>query len=260
MNMNINPKPKDREERAREYVPEHFVRRALTGNIEPNSMTHEEAVRNQVAEHFALGELAQEDRERFEAHFFDCDECFESASVASEFLHHAHKVLPPEEEKNAVARFLTELWRPTTRVMATLCLGLVGFGIYQQTGISNLKRPTQVWHTDLMPQTRSPGNEKEISVPRGTRLVLEAGFLQRDEFKSYRSLILSEPDKQVKYVVPLHLEEGAVSAMIVLPPEILNEGTYSMLIQGQHKDGQWIAIQEDKQEAGGVFHIRAHGL
>lgn len=228
-------------------------------NMDPNPMDHEEAVRNQVAEHFALGELTQEDRERFEAHFFDCSECFENARLASEFLHHTHKVLPPEAEKSVVARFFTELWRPTTRVMATLCLGLIGFGIQQQMRIAHLEQPTQVWRAYLTEQTRSPGGEKEISVPRGTRLVLEAGFLQRDEFKSYRSLILSEPDKQIKYVIPLHLKEDDVSATIVLPPEILHEGTYSLLIQGQHKDGQWKVVEEGNKEVGGVFHLRTHG-
>jgi hypothetical protein len=232
----------------------------------PNPMSHEEAVKNRVAEHFALGELTPEDRQRFEEHFFDCNECFENAHLASEFLHHTHKVLSPEQEKNAMARFLSDLWRPGARVTATLCLGLIGFSIQQQTrishlqqGISHLQQPTQVWHAYLTEQTRSPGNEKEISVPPGERLALEAWFLQREEFQSYRSLILSEPDKQIKFIVPLHLEESAVSATIVLPPEILHEGTYSMLIQGRQKDGQWKTIEADKKEAGGVFRLRAHG-
>jgi hypothetical protein len=222
-------------------------------------MNHEDAVRNQMAEHFALGELTREDRERFEAHFFDCSECFENVRLASEFLHHTHRVLSPEHEKGPVARFFAELWRPTTRVMASLFVGAVGLSIYQQVLIGDLQKPKQVWHAFLTEQTRSPGNEKEISVPRGIRLALETGFLQRDEFKAYRSLILTEPDKRIKYIVSLHLEEDDASATIVLPPEILHEGTFSVLIQGQRRDGQWKALEDGKKEAGGVFHIRMHG-
>ncbi len=222
-------------------------------------MSHEDAVRNQMAEHFALGELTREDRERFEAHFFDCGECFENVRLASEFLHHTHRVLPPEREKGPVARFFADLWRPPMRVMASLFLGTVGFSIHQQMQIRELQAPKQAWHALLTEQTRSPGNEEEISVPRGTRLALNVVLWQQDEFDAYRSLILSEPDKRVQYIVPLHPEDNDTLATIVLPPEILREGTYSMLIQGKLRDGQWKVLEEGKREAGGVFHIRAHG-
>lgn len=225
----------------------------------PNPMSHEDAVRNQMAERFALGELARESRESFEAHFFDCNECFENVRRASEFLHHTHRVLSPEYEKGPVARFVAELWRPTTRVMASLFVGVVGLSIYQQVLIGDLQKPKQVWHAFLTEQTRSPGNEKKISVPRGIRLALETGLSQRDEFKAYRSLILTEPGRQIKYIVPLHLEEDDASATIVLPPEILHEGTFSVLIQGQRRDGQWKALEDGKKESGGVFQIRMHG-
>jgi putative zinc finger protein len=228
-------------------------------SMDPNPMSHEDAVRNQMAEHFALGELTREDRERFEAHFFDCGECYENVRLASEFLHHTHRVLSPEHEKGHVARFLADLWRPAPRVMASLFLGVVGISIHQQMQISNLRKPEQEQRVYLTELTRSPGKEKEVSVPRGQRLALEAGFVPKDDFKAYRSLILSEPDKRIEFTVPLHLAEDEVSATIVLPPEILHEGTYSMLIQGQQKDGQWKALEQLDKEAGGVFHIRTHG-
>jgi hypothetical protein len=225
----------------------------------PNPMSHEEAIKNRAAERFALGELTQGDRHRFEEHFFDCTECFENAHLATEFLQHTHKVLSPEQEKSAMASLLTDLWRPVPRVMAMLCLGLIGCGIQQQMTISRLQQPAQLLVAVLNEQTRSPGSERQISVPPGDRLAFGMMVPQREEFQSYRSLILSEPDKQVKFTVPLHLGADPVSATIVLPAEILHEGTYSILIQGRQKDGQWKTIEEDKKEAGGVFRLRAHG-
>jgi hypothetical protein len=231
----------------------------MNTSMNPDSMSHEEAAKNQVAEQFALGELAPADRKRFEAHFFDCEECFENARMASEFLQHAKQVLDPQPEKSLLARFAADLWRPATCVMTSLFLSVGGLAVYQQVRIAQLQAPAQVWRAYLTEQTRSPGNEKEISVPPGVRLELEAGFLQRDEFKSYRFLILSEPDKRVKYTVPLHLQEDDASGVVILPPEVLPEGTYSVLIQGQQRNGEWKAVELGKKEAGGVFHIRAHG-
>lgn len=228
-------------------------------DVDPNPMSHEEAVKDQVAEHFVLGTLNREDRARFEAHFFDCSECFESVRLASEFLQHAHRVLSPEYEEGAFARFVRGFWRPQMAVMASLFLVVGGFGIHQQMRIVDLQRPAQLQSVYLSEVTRSPGQEKEVSVPSSTRLALEVGFSQGKEFKAYRSLILSEPDKRINYIVPLHLEEDEASATIVLQPEILREGTYSVLIQGQLQDGNWKALEEGKREVGGVFHIRTHG-
>src|SRR6476620_3495794 len=213
-------------------------------NNNPNPISHKEAVKDQMADHFVLGTLDPEKQARFEAHFFDCNECFENVRIASEFLQHAHRILSPEPEKGSFAQFIADFRRPATRVMASLFLAVAGFGIHQQMRIAHIQIPAQEYRAYLTEQTRSPGSEKPISVPRNARLALEAGFLQRDEFKSYRSLILSEPDKRIKYIVPLHLEKDDVSATIVFPPEILPEGTYSILIQGQMSDGKWKALEE----------------
>lgn len=228
-------------------------------SMNPNPMNHEEAVRNQMAERFVLGELTQHDSQRFEEHFFDCNECFENARLASEFLHYTYRALPREPEKSRMAHFIIDLWRPAARVMATLFLATASFAVFQQTKIARLQEPVQVWPVYLTEQTRSPGNEKEISVPPGVLLELGTGFLQRDEFTAYRFLILSEPDKRTRYMVPLHLQENDTSGTVVIPQNTLQEGTYSVLIQGKQRDGQWKALQHGQNEAGGVFHIHIHG-
>ncbi|HWZ44424.1 MAG TPA: hypothetical protein VNW97_13180 [Candidatus Saccharimonadales bacterium] len=159
-----------------------------------------------------------------------------------------------------MARFLTDLWNPAPRFVTALLLIAFGTSVYQQRLIADLKKPRQEARVYLSELTRSKGNEKVISVPRHSRLALESGFLQRDEFKSYRALILTEPDKRTTYTVPLHLEEDEVSITIGLPPEALPEGIYSLAIQGQQSDGQWKTLEEGKKEAGGIFRISVNTL
>lgn len=229
-------------------------------NVDSNPISHSEAVKGQMAEHFALGTLNPEDLARFEAHFFDCDECFESARLASEFLQHSRRVLPREREIGAFARFIADLRRPATGIMASLFLATVGFGIQQHMRVIQLQGPVQERRAYLSEQTRSPGNEKTISVPDDVRMTLEVGFLPQDKFKSYRALILREPDKKVLYTVPLLVEKDDSTAAIMLSPETLRNGTYSILIQGKLSDGNWQSLVEGKREAGGVFHYQEHGI
>ncbi|HZT35200.1 MAG TPA: hypothetical protein VFA15_04720, partial [Nitrososphaera sp.] len=104
-------------------------------------MNHEEAARNQMVERFALGELRGSDRERFEAHFFDCQECFDEVQVTSEFLRHARSVLSREPEKSWLSRMTADLWRPAPALASMLFLCALGTTVYQNFRIAALTRP-----------------------------------------------------------------------------------------------------------------------
>jgi hypothetical protein len=231
----------------------------MNNNIDSNPTSHAEAMKGQMAEHFALGTLNPEDRARFEAHFFDCNDCFENVRIASEFLQHSRRVLSRDPEKGAFARFFADLRRSATVIMALLFLVTVGFGVQQHIEVTHLQAPVQGQVTYLYEKTRSPGKEEIINVTRGVGTSLKVGFPSQDEFKSYRALILSEPDKKVLYTVPLVVERDDSSAMIIFPPETLRDGTYSILIQGTLGDGSWKSLLDGKREAGGVFHYLGHG-
>ena len=104
-------------------------------------MSHEEAITKQMVERFALGELTGEDREKFEAHFFDCQECFDEVRLTSEFLHHARYVLSREPEKSWLARMTADLWRPAPALVSALLLCVVGTAFYQNHKIEMMSRP-----------------------------------------------------------------------------------------------------------------------
>lgn len=225
-------------------------------NLDPNPMSHEEATKDLVAERFVLRELSYEDRERFEDHFFDCAQCFEDVQVASEFLHRAHKAPSRDWERRPATNLFTEFWRPAPAILALLFLFAAGTGFYQESKIRELKGPKQVSHFYLKEQTRSTGSEKQITVPRGILLALEAGFTPQPEFKSYRARIVGVPDKRVRYAVPLQVSEDT-SVTIVMPPEILQEGNYSLIFEGKRNDGSWTVLKDEhNQPAEVVFHLR----
>src|SRR5437764_1172693 len=185
-------------------------------------MSHEEATKNQMVERFALGELRGNDRERFEAHFFDCQECFDEVQLTSEFLRHARSVLSREPEKSWLSRMTADLWRPAPALVSALFLFVVGTTVYQNYIIDALKKPKAETRYFLGGQTRSSQQEKLFVVHHDAPLSLKVEFTMENEFKSYRAQIISNSGK-VKYSIPLNPQEGEDSVDIALPSESLKE-------------------------------------
>jgi anti-sigma factor RsiW len=61
-----------------------------------DGMEHETATRNQAVERYVLGEMPLEERESFEAHFFDCPECADDVRTTVAFVANARAVLREE--------------------------------------------------------------------------------------------------------------------------------------------------------------------
>ena len=56
-------------------------------------MDHQSAVLHHFAEQYLLGDLSPEQRDEFEEHFFDCQECAAELRVTSAFLQSAREEL-----------------------------------------------------------------------------------------------------------------------------------------------------------------------
>jgi len=58
-------------------------------------MDHNEALRVHAVEKYVLGELPPPLRDKFEGHFFDCQECALDVTATAEFVDNARAVVPP---------------------------------------------------------------------------------------------------------------------------------------------------------------------
>jgi hypothetical protein len=61
-------------------------------------MEHEKTVQNLAVECYLLGEMAPEEREAFEEHYFECSVCAEDVRAASQFLEDAKDILAAGRE------------------------------------------------------------------------------------------------------------------------------------------------------------------
>lgn len=68
------------------------------------NMDHTDATLSGAAERYILGEMAADERERYEAHFFECAECADEVRAASRFVDAAKPLLQGLPNVSAAAR------------------------------------------------------------------------------------------------------------------------------------------------------------
>ncbi|HLW55644.1 MAG TPA: zf-HC2 domain-containing protein [Candidatus Angelobacter sp.] len=215
---------------------------------ESEIMSHEQAVSTQAAERYLLGELSQERRNAFEAHYFDCEPCFKQVQTTQDFLHHAGQVLDPAPEPGWWARLLGDFRRPALAFVSAMLLCAVGIGGYQRFVIAGLKAP-RVEARYVLTEGSRGGSARVVQVSRTSALSLRVEFLRKPEFVSYRAQIVSESGKvRQSFAVPASQTEDSVNVSV--PADSLTSGKYSLVIYGISADGR-------KSETGrGNFNLQ----
>ena len=200
-------------------------------------MTHEQAVSSRAVERYLLGELTEEQRNAFEAHYFDCASCFEQVQLSQEFLHHTRQVLDPEPETTWLARMVGDFRRPAMAFMTAMLLCAVGIGVYERGLITSLRAPRVEAQFVVTGEAR--GSEKPVSVSRNTALSLRVDFLRKPEFASYRAEIVSDSGK-VKYSLAIPASQTDDSVTVSLPADTLGAGKYTLVVYGATADGKQV--------------------
>ena len=80
------------------------------------NMDHTDATLSGAAERYILGEMAADERERYEAHFFECAECADEVRAASRFVDAAKPLLQGPASGSAGRRRATRSGRKTVVV------------------------------------------------------------------------------------------------------------------------------------------------
>ena len=94
-------------------------------------MDHNEAVKNHAAEKYFLGELAGAEREAFEEHFFDCQDCAADVKTTAILIDNVRETLRTSTKKSPSREARTigflSWWRPAYSFAAiALLLATIG--------------------------------------------------------------------------------------------------------------------------------------
>ena len=95
-------------------------------------MDHTEAVRLRATEKYVLGELAPEEREQFEEHYFDCVECASDVKAFVTFVTACRMTFEEQAKAKAAARpekeerrSILDWFRPAIAIPAFAALAVV---------------------------------------------------------------------------------------------------------------------------------------
>ncbi|MGE5647625.1 MAG: zf-HC2 domain-containing protein [Acidobacteriota bacterium] len=195
-------------------------------------MTHEDAVRTGAAEKYILDQLAPEDRQRFEEHYFGCPECAAEVKLGSVFA------------ENARAVFAAELNRPQPRALAAwrwpaFAFSLAGlfavFNLYLLHQNAGLRAP-QAYPAFVL-HSVSRGDDQVLEAPRSSTFAgLTLDVPPGAGFAAYRCT-LTDAGGENKFTVEVAAPTDPSAPLnILLPIARLAPGRFTLVLSGM-RDG-----------------------
>lgn len=203
-----------------------------------NPMSHEEAIETNAVELYVLRDLTPEQEQRFEEHYFDCQEC--ACGVAVE-----QSLLVPK----AVPKMVREPWwrRLALPILAPITAALLGLVMFQHMELS---APVLAANTTIVAQQAVKGGPAEGKAVNTPSVTIEIN-LPPDEALShfYRVVIMGEGRQPLSQVLEAP-EDYHLSLQV--QRRLLDSGSYNVLVYG-------LATQEAKEGPQiGQYYFNIH--
>ena len=208
-------------------------------------MDHQQAVQREAVEKYLLDELPPPERDEFEEHFFDCQDCASDLKTTAAFLDEAKRQLAREPALKAAlkparparkpSRF-EFLWRPAFVAPAfALLLSVI---VYQNLPGPPRSRdpgapadhPEVLSAVSLIGANSRGGETPSATVSRGQPLLLTLDIPAADRYASY-SCALVAPSGAVVGRVPVSASQAKDTVSIRIPPGDWTRGDYTLLVQ-----------------------------
>jgi Putative zinc-finger len=210
-------------------------------------MDHQEALQRGAVEKYLLNEMPQPEREEFEAHFFDCQECAADLRATAAFLDGAKKelgrsrILKPAPKALKKPRF-DFLWRPAFAAPAFALLLLVT--AYQNVVVlprfagqtAQLRNPEILTSLSLIGGNSRGGVVPSATVAKGQPLLISLDIPTAERFSSY-ACVLVAPSGAVVWRLPVSPDQAKDTLAIRVPSGILGQGDYRLVVQGHASPG-----------------------
>ena len=205
-------------------------------------MDHHEVMRRRVVERYLLDELPPPERDEFEEHYFDCQECAADLKTAAAFLDEARKefkrrpapTLKPMAAKNNRFAFFR---RPAflSPVFALLLLVVVyqNVVVYPRFAgeIARSKNPEILAPVSLIGGNSRGGAVPSVTVTNGQPLLISLDIPTAEKYASY-SCVLVAPSGAAVWRVPVSAEQAKDTVSIRIPAGNWEQGDYGLIVQG----------------------------
>jgi hypothetical protein len=210
-------------------------------------MDHQEALRRGAVEKYLLNEMPQPERDEFEAHFFDCQECTADLRATAAFLDAAEKDLRRSRILKPAPKALKKpwfdfLWRPA---FAAPAFALLLFVVAYQNAVvlprlagetAQFKNPEILTSLSLIGGNSRGGAVPSATVAKGQPLLISLDVPTAERFSSY-ACVLVAPSGAVVWRLPVSPDQAKDTLAIRVPSELLGQGDYRLVVQGHTSSG-----------------------
>lgn len=158
---------------------------------------HEQAIKTMMAERYLLGELNEDERDAYEAHFFDCQVCFDQVKAGTEFVNYLKQIGAEEPVTTTVVQpprrwFLDFFSRPVfAPVFAALFLCFGSLSLYQGRVIHQFKESRAMPATTLK-EARRGDNGNVVRAPKNGIFTLHLLLDAQPDYTSYEGQIYND--------------------------------------------------------------------
>jgi hypothetical protein len=205
-------------------------------------MDHNQSTNLMAVEKYLLEELTPQQRDEFEEHFFDCQECAADLRETATFMATARqefKANPfPKPGKGAKGKsFSTSFW-PTAVVWSALAASLLLVAFQNlvvfprfKTEIAELKAP-EILPVISLVGGNSRGDQTPVATAAATHpFLLSLDIPTQDRFSSYTCLLYS-PSGTLAWRVDVSAKEARDTVSIRVPSTDQLPGKYILAVQG----------------------------
>jgi len=205
-------------------------------------MNHDDALRLSAAERFLLGDLDEDLREQFEAHFFECAECATDVRAGAAMLDQMKVELArePVRRLQVVAGrehrqpfFLRPVWLATA--IAAMLLVIAYQNLVEvphlRTEVAELNSPEVLSAVSLVNAGSRGGTPRSAEVQSGKPALLMVDIHPDDRFSSYEISVLDASGKPV-WSMPVTAQQAKDTLPIEVPAADLRAGTNALVIRG----------------------------
>jgi hypothetical protein len=205
-------------------------------------MDHQQATQLTAVERYLLDELTPEQRDEFEEHFFDCQECATDLRATAGFIDSAKREFKvnPVKKPGPVTKSklrLVPLWAPAL-VWSALAASLLVIA-YQnmvvfprfKAEVAELKAPQILPAVSLAGGNSRGGQIPAATVGAGRPFLLLVDIPAEDRFSSYTCLLYS-PSGSLSWRVDVAPQLAKDTVSIHVPSAGRGSGEYTLTVQG----------------------------
>jgi hypothetical protein len=212
-------------------------------------MDHQEAIRQNATERYLLDELDPEQRDQFEEHFFDCQDCATDVRAAAMFVEHSKELLaepapmPARKALPVPAAAKVSWWRPAifAPVMALLLIVVAYQNLVQVPQLQLAANQPHVLPAVSLNLLTYGDSSEPITVAPGQAFLLNLIIPPGPRYSSYQ-VDLYNPQGKIDSSLPVGSVSSGATWPIQIPGTNRESGKYSLAVQGRAADGKQVEV------------------